>query len=52
MSKKVEFNAHKKVMKPVEVQFETRKGKSVDFVADKKVKILVHVKFTAKDWKK
>lgn len=52
MAKKVEFDAHKKVKRPVEVQFETRKGKNVDFVADKKVKVPVHVKFTARHRKK
>ena len=52
MTKKVEFDAHKKIKKPVEVQFETRKGKMVDFFADKKVKVPVHVKFTAKGRKK
>jgi hypothetical protein len=52
MVKKVEFDAHKKIKKPVEVQFETRKGKKVDFVAEKKVEVPVHVKFKAKDRKK
>jgi len=52
MAKKVEFNAHKKVRKPVEVKFETRKGEKVDFVAEKKVKVPVHVKFAAKDGNK
>jgi len=52
MPKKIEFDAHKKIKKPVEVQFETKKGKKVDFVADKKVKVPVHVKFTVRDRKK
>lgn len=52
MAKKVEFDAHKKVRKPVEVEFKTRKGEKVDFMAEKKVKVPVHVKFTAKHRKK
>ena len=52
MAKKVEFDAHKKVKQPVEVQFKTQAGRKVDFVAEKKVEVPVHVKFTAKDRKK
>ena len=45
MSKKVEFDAHKTVKKPTEVQFTTKGGQKVDFVASKKTKVPVHVKF-------
>ena len=49
MAKKtVEFDAHKKVKVPVEVEFTTSSGKAVDFEARKPVKKKVHVKFTAK----
>lgn len=47
MSKKVEFDAHKTVKKPTEVQFTTKKGQKVDFVANKPTKVPVHVKFKA-----
>ncbi len=47
--KTVEFDAHKKVKLPTEVQFETESGKKVDFVADKKTTVPVHVKFKAKE---
>jgi hypothetical protein len=46
--KTVEFDAHKQVKLPTEVEFETRSGKKVDFVAEKKTKVPVHVKFKAK----
>jgi hypothetical protein len=39
---------HRKVKTPVEVEFTTKSGKSVDFEARKPVKKKVHVKFTAK----
>lgn len=45
--KKVEFDAHKVVKKPTEVEFKTRDGKEVDFVARKPTKVPVHVKFKA-----
>jgi hypothetical protein len=45
----VQFNAHKTVKLPTEVEFETKKGKKVDFVAAKPAKVPVHVKFKAKD---
>jgi hypothetical protein len=48
MSKKVEFDAHKTVKKPTEVEFETVGGKKVDFIAKKPVKVPVHVKFNTK----
>ena len=50
MTKKttVEFDAHKKVKLPTEVEFKTKSGKTVDFVADKKTNVPVHVKFRAK----
>lgn len=46
--KSVEFDAHRNVKNPVEVEFTTRKGESVDFVARKPVKVPVHVKFKVK----
>ncbi len=48
MKKKVEFDAHKIVKKPTEVEFRTKDGKNVDFVARKKASVPVHVKFKAK----
>ena len=47
MKKKVEFDAHKVVKKPTEVEFTTNDGKAVDFVARKPTKVPVHVKFKA-----
>jgi hypothetical protein len=47
MAKKVEFDAHKVIKQPTEVQFKTATGKKVDFVASKKTKVPVHVKFKA-----
>jgi hypothetical protein len=47
MKKKVEFDAHKVVKKPTEVEFTTKDGKAVDFVAKKPTKVPVHVKFRA-----
>ena len=48
MKEKVEFDAHKTVKKPTEVEFTTKKGERVDFVANKATKVPVHVKFTKK----
>jgi len=48
MKKRVEFDAHKVVKKPTEVEFTKRDGTDVDFTARKKVKVPVHVKFKAK----
>jgi hypothetical protein len=48
VQKKVEFEAHKIVKQPTEVEFETTTGKKVDFVASKKAKVPVHVKFKAR----
>jgi len=48
MKEKVEFDAHKTVKKPTEVEFTTKKGEKVDFVANKPTKVSVHVKFTKK----
>lgn len=45
--KRVEFDAHRKVKKLAEVEFETRSGKKVGFPARKGVKVPVHVKFDA-----
>ena len=45
MKKKVEFDAHKVVKKPTEVEFTTKGGKQVDFVANKPSKVPVHVRF-------
>ncbi len=47
--KKVEFNAHKTVKRETEVQFKTKDGTKVDFLANKPVKVPVHVKFTANE---
>lgn len=47
MKKKVEFEAHKVVKKPTEVEFRTRDGKDVDFTARKRTKVPVRVKFKA-----
>jgi len=51
MAKKhtVEFDAHATVKRPTEVEFKTKSGKRVDFVADKPTKVPVHVKFKVKD---
>ncbi len=49
MSNKVEFDAHKIVKKPTEVEFTNKKGEKVDFVANKPTRVPVHVKFTKKD---
>lgn len=46
--KTVEFDAHKTVKKPTEVEFTTKNGTKVDFVADKPTKVPVHVKFKTK----
>ena len=48
MKKKVEFDAHKTVKQPTEVTFKTSNGKTADFVANKKTKVRVHVKFKAR----
>ena len=44
----VAFDAHKKVKRPVEVEFTKRDGEKVDFIAKKPVKVAVRVKFKAK----
>ncbi len=50
MSKrKVEFDAHKTVKRETEVQFRTKDGMRVDFLANKPVKVPIHVKFTASE---
>ena len=51
MAKKhtVKFDAHKVVKKPTEVEFQTKAGKDVDFIARKNTKIPVRVKFQAKN---
>ena len=48
MKRRVEFDAHRVVKRPTEVEFITSDGKSVDFVAEKKRKVPVHVKFKAR----
>ncbi len=48
MKKNVVFDAHKIVKRPAEVEFTTRTGKQVDFVAEKKTKVPVRVRFRAK----
>lgn len=45
----VQFDAHKKKRVPTEVEFKTKTGKRVDFVAAKPTEVPVHVKFRAKD---
>ena len=47
MKKRVEFEAHKTIRKPTEVEFTTREGKDIEFVASKKTKVPVHLRFTA-----
>jgi hypothetical protein len=47
MKKRVEFDAHKIVKRPAEVEFTKRDGTEVDFTARKNVKVPVHVKFKA-----
>lgn len=44
----VEFDAHKKLKTPTEVEFRTRNGEEVDFIAKKPQNVPVHVKFKAK----
>jgi hypothetical protein len=48
MKTKVEFDAHKVVKKPTEVEFTKRDGTEVDFTALKNAKVPVHVRFKAK----
>jgi hypothetical protein len=47
MRKKVEFDAHKIVKKRTEIEFTTKDGKDVDFMAKKKAKVPVRVRFRA-----
>jgi hypothetical protein len=47
MRKKVEFDAHKIVKKRTEIEFTTKAGKDVDFMAKKRAKVPVHVRFKA-----
>ena len=47
MKRRVEFDAHKVVKRPTEVEFTKRDSAEVDFTARKKVKVPVHVKFKA-----
>ena len=49
---KVEFDAHKTVKRETEVEFSKKDGTPVDFMANKPVKVPVHVKFTAEEKKK
>jgi hypothetical protein len=46
--KTIEFDAHKTVKRPTEVEFTTENGKKGDFIADKPTKVPVHVKFKKK----
>lgn len=48
MKKRVEFDAHRVVKRPTEVEFVTKLGKGVEFVAKKAVKVPVHVAFRAR----
>jgi hypothetical protein len=50
--KRVEFDAQVTVKKPTEVEFTTKDGKQVDFIAKKPTKEEVHVDFLAKPKKK
>ena len=50
--KRIEFEAHKTVKKPTEVEFTTKDGQKVDFIAKKPTKKKVHVGFLAKPKKK
>ena len=47
MREKVEFDAHKIVKKQTEIEFTTKDGKDVDFMAKKRAKVPVHVRFKA-----
>ena len=47
MKKRVEFDAHKTIKKRTEVEFTTKDGKDVDFMAKKKAEVPVHVRFKA-----
>jgi hypothetical protein len=47
MKKKVEFDAHKVVRLPTEIEFRTKDGREVEFVARKDTKVPVRVKFKA-----
>jgi hypothetical protein len=44
----VEFDAHKRVKRPTDIEFRTRDGEKIDFVARKSQSVPVHVKFKAK----
>ncbi len=46
---RVEFNAHKKMKVPAEVQFRTKAGQKIDFIAKKSVEVPIHVKFRTSD---
>ena len=48
MKAKVEFDAHKVVKRPTEIEFTTKDGKRVDFVASKPTKVPVRVSFRAR----
>ena len=50
--KRVEFDAEKIVKKTTAVEFTTKDGKQVDFIAKKPTKEEVHVDFLAKPKKK
>ena len=50
--KRVEFEALKTVKKPTEVDFTTKGGKHVDFIAKKPTKEEVHVDFLARPKKR
>ena len=46
---KVEFQAHKTVKKPTNVNFNTKSGEQVSFKAKKPTKVPVDVSFNAKN---
>jgi hypothetical protein len=47
MKNRVEFDAHKVLKQPVEVEVIKRDGTAVDFTARKEMKVPVHVRFKA-----
>ncbi len=48
----VKFDAQRREKGPAEVEFNTKDGKHVDFVANVPTRVPVHVRFKANDKKK
>ena len=46
-----DFDAHEWKRRPVKVTFETRKGETVSFVAQKEQRVPVHVRFRTRNHK-